>query len=240
MAASIQSSTGSPPAADASSRRTIATSRVRNERHEPEPEENAGSRGRPRQRRRCGGDQRIGKRGQVDASTGAGGRYGHLRAAARMCGSSAAAGCGRADRPRCACTRRLSSSASSRASLAVSCARSASGCQRWMTAVAKRPSLRRTPQCSRRISRSESSRPQPQKLASKPSTRSRSARQTARLQERAPRQRPARSLRKGPSGSRSSALNRLTPPRRRRCVHCQALQHLRLQALAQDKGGQRR
>src|SRR5258706_557977 len=56
-----------------------------------------------------------------------------------------------------------------------------------MTPVAKRPSLRRRPHRNKRISKSESSRPQPVKQASKPSTRSRSERQTARLQEREPR-----------------------------------------------------
>ena len=87
--------------------------------------------------------------------------------------------------------------------------------------------------------RSESSSPQPLKSASKPSMRSRSARQTARLQERAPSQARLRSLRSGPSGRRSAGSRRLTPPRRRCASQRREPPGLRLQALAQNFFGER-
>ena len=49
------------------------------------------------------------------------------------------------DRPRSARTRLPASTSASLVSFCVSCERSASGCQRWITPVANMPSLRRTP-----------------------------------------------------------------------------------------------
>src|SRR6516164_1258305 len=54
----------------------------------------------------------------------------------------------------------------SRLRLVASWARSFHGCHRWITPVANRPSLRRTPARSRRTTRSESSKPQPTKALS--------------------------------------------------------------------------
>ena len=96
----------------------------------------------------------------------------------------------------------------------------------------ERPSLRRTPAVSSRTRRSESSLPQPLNAASKPSTRSRSARQIARLQERAPCQ-PVPKRRNGPSGSYSTGASRLTPPAKRCPTHVAKLQRSGVKFLAQ-------
>ncbi len=65
------------------------------------------------------------------------------------------------DRPRKARTRLPPITSSSLAWFAGNCERSFGGCHKCNTPVANRPSLRRTPACRRRTTRSESSRPQP-------------------------------------------------------------------------------
>ena len=120
-----------------------------------------------------------------------------------------------ADKPCRARTRSPAATPASFRSFSGNCDRPASRCQRWSTPVANVPSLRRMPACSRRTMISESSLPHPLSSASKPSTRSRSDCQIPRLHDRAPCQSRWRTRRKGPSGRRSSADNRLTPPRHR-------------------------
>ena len=169
---------------------------------QPEPDQNAGRRGRPRQR-----DRQARPRARRRASTQRSRSVDRHPWCDRDHAVSALLPCSTARRARrrpgstCPARRARAGSAitsASRCSFSASCERSASGCHRCSTPVAKAPSLRRTPACSSRTSRSESSLPQPLKLASKPSTRSRSARQTARLQERAPSQACGRSLAQRP------------------------------------------
>ena len=129
-----------------------------------------------------------------------------------------------AERPRSARMRSDLISSSSRARLAGSCARSASGCHRCSTPVAKRPSLRATPARIMRMTMSESSRPQPMNCVSKPSTRSRSARKNAKLPPRTPSHSLALRLRSGPSGRLISGSRRFTSPRARRRAQSAKLQ----------------
>ena len=204
--ANTASSTGRPPGADSTSRRNASTSASAATRaatarpgfRSPRSTTAAMRRLRPRARRRCAAAHRVGTRrspwSRLRASSpGLAGEHARRRGFARAMTARAAL-------RRC---RPAMMSASWR-SLASRPERSASRCHRCRTPVANRPSLRRTPARIRRMKISESSRPQPLKAASKPSTASRSSRQNAILLPLAPRQRRARCLRRRRAAGRAT------------------------------------
>ena len=114
--------------------------------------------------------------------------------------------------PRSALTRRLSITRASRCSLSASWRAIRVRVPEMQHAGRAAPSLRRTPGMQQPHQQIGIFLAPAAKAASKPSTRSRSARQTARLQERAPSQVCGRIFRNGPSGRRSTGASRLRPP----------------------------
>ena len=154
-APSRNSRTGKPPAAVVNCAAQRTPLQRRNQRDQPQHQQDARRRGRPRQRHRDRDRQPIGGDGQpfeigcADAMAIA---HPANAATARLAAPTARAAraCGRRRDCPTACAR------SRRAAT-----RSSSACHRCKTPVANTPSLRRTPACSRRTMISESSLPQP-------------------------------------------------------------------------------